>query len=321
MAAALPGLLATPLAAKARVMQIGVNLIEDPAAPFGSAQARESFANLAAAGATTVALVPFFWQPGASDPALVRGSALPRERLFSGIEEAARVGLDVLVKPHVWVPERWAGSVTFSSESDWQSWFDAYESALVDCAETAAEAGADVLSVGTELLQTSARPEWARLIARAREVFPGRLTYVAHNSAEAQQVGFWNLLDIVTMSSYPPLGAPTDRASWRRAIGDEVRALRTLADRHAKPAWLGEIGIRSAVDATYKPWESAEERDAPPDPALQEQVLRLWLSAARQGGIDTALVWRWLSDPQGGGPKDTDFTIQNKPAQSLLGLR
>mgnify|MGYP002173376896 CR=1 FL=1 len=69
------------------------------------------------------------------------------------MEEAARVGLDVLVKPHVWVPERWAGSVVFSSESDWPSWFDAYESALVDCAETAAEAGADGLSVGTALLQ------------------------------------------------------------------------------------------------------------------------------------------------------------------------
>ncbi|UYH54063.1 hypothetical protein N6L26_08275 [Qipengyuania sp. SS22] len=321
MAGALPGLLASPLAAKARVMQIGVNLIEDPAAPFGSARARQSFANLAEAGATTVALVPFFWQPGASDPALVRGSALPRDRLFLGIKEAARVGLDVLVKPHVWVPERWAGSVVFSSEGDWQSWFDAYATALIDCAETAAEAGADVLSIGTELLQTSARPEWTRLIARAREVFPGRLTYVAHNSAEAQQVGFWNLLDIVTMSSYPSLGAPTDMTSWRRAINGEIGALRALADRHAKPAWLGEIGIRSAADATYKPWESAEERDAAPDPALQARVLRLWLDAAQQGGIDTALVWRWLSDPQGGGPEDTDFTIQNKPAQSLLRRR
>lgn len=321
MAGALPGLLASPLAAKARVMQIGVNMIEDPAAPFGGSLARESFANLAAAGATTVALVPFFWQPAADDPALVRGSALPRERLALGIGEAARAGLEVVVKPHVWVPERWAGSVAFSREKDWQAWFHAYESALIDCAETAAEAGADVLSVGTELLQTSARPEWARLIARAREVFPGRLTYVAHNSAEAQQVGFWDLLDIVAMSSYPPLGAPTDMASWRRAMDGELRALKALADRHAKPAWLGEIGIRSAADATYKPWESAEERDAPPDPVLQEQVLRLWLDAARENGIDAALVWRWLSDPQGGGPGDTDFTIQNKPAQSLLGLR
>ena len=50
MAAALPGLLATPLAAKARVMQIGVNMIENPAAPFGSAQAEAMNATSASVG-------------------------------------------------------------------------------------------------------------------------------------------------------------------------------------------------------------------------------------------------------------------------------
>ncbi|MEC8838448.1 MAG: glycosidase-like protein, partial [Pseudomonadota bacterium] len=87
-------------------MLTGANLIEDPAAPFGSSKARESFRLLAEAGANMVALIPFFWQAHAADPNLVRGSALPRDRLRRGVRDAVDAGLQVLVKPHVWVPER-----------------------------------------------------------------------------------------------------------------------------------------------------------------------------------------------------------------------
>ncbi|MXO67255.1 glycosidase-like protein [Altererythrobacter marinus] len=302
-------------------MKTGVNMIETASAHFGSGAARASFERLARAGARVVALVPFFWQSHPGDPALVRGSALPAERLRLGMAEAARVGLEIVVKPHVWVPGNWAGSIAFDREEAWRQWFAAYERALLDCADTAREGGAQVLSVGTELAQTSARAEWHDMIARVREAFPGRLTYVAHNAQEAQRIGFWDRLDIVALSAYPALGRPTQRQAWRRAMTAQVGALRSLAERHGKAAWLGEIGLRSAEGATARPWESAEERAAAPDPALQRDVLRLWLDVARGGGIETALVWRWLSDPAGGGPADTDFTIQNKPAQGLLAGR
>ncbi|WP_221554830.1 glycoside hydrolase family 113 [Qipengyuania qiaonensis] len=314
-------MMSLPASASGSSVTTGANLVEAANAPFGSNAALASFEHLAASGAGVVALIPFFWQSHESDAKLVRGNALPNERLQDGILQAHKSGLEVLVKPHIWVPDRWAGSITFSLESDWQAWFAAYEAALTDCADIAAKAGAQTFCVGTELKQASERPEWTKVIARIRSVFPGRLTYVAHNAAEARQVGFWDQLDIVAMSSYPALGSPSDRAGWRRAIGNEARALRLLADRHGKPAWLGEIGIRSAVDATYKPWESAEERDALPDMAVQRDVLQMWLEIADEQKIDTALVWRWLSDPNGGGPRDTDFTIQNKPAQDLLAAR
>ena len=54
---------------------------------------------------------------------------------------------------------------------------------------------------------------------------------------------------------------------------------------------------------------------------LQRDVLQMWFDIARAHAIDAAFVWRWLSDPAGGGIQDTDFTIQNKPAQDLLGTR
>ena len=79
-------------------MKTGVNMIETASAHFGSGAARASFERLARAGARVVALVPFFWQSHPGDPALVRGAALPAERLRLGMAEAARVGLEVVVK-------------------------------------------------------------------------------------------------------------------------------------------------------------------------------------------------------------------------------
>ena len=73
-AAVSPALLSPPLFARPGAMLTGANLIEDPAAPFGSGKARESFRLLAEAGANMVALIPFFWQAHGSDPNLVRGS-------------------------------------------------------------------------------------------------------------------------------------------------------------------------------------------------------------------------------------------------------
>ena len=313
--------MSVPLLARPGAMLTGANLIEDPAAPFGSSKARESLAQLVRAGAIMVALVPFFWQAHPSDPDLVGGSALPQDRLRRGISDALRAGLQVMVKPHVWVPDRWAGVVSFTDEADWAQWFRAYEKALLECAETAGQAGAHAFSVGTELERTTKRPEWNGVIDRVRKAFPGRLTYVAHNAAEAERIGFWDLLDVVSISTYPVLGAANDPKSWRMAMDRELRALRRVAVRHDKSAWLGEIGLRSARGATLKPWESAEERDAPADPTLQYDVLKMWLEAAQHHGIEAAFVWRWLTDPEGGGPEDTDFTIQNKPAQSLLAFR
>jgi len=34
--------------------------------------------------------------------------------------------------------------------------------------------------------------------------------------------------------------------------------------------------------------------------------------------VSCVLVWRMLSDPGAGGPADTDFTVQGKPAEAVL---
>ena len=296
----------------------GFNVIAAPGHPFGSLSAHQALDAARQLGAKTVAIIPFLWQPNPSSAEIVRGTDMLDEELRTAIREARALGFSVVVKPHVWIPGSWAGAIEPRSEADWRAWFERYGDEIDRIARIAAAEGADVFVIGTELAKTSRRPEWLGLIAAARSVFPRTLTYVAHNPEEADTVPFWKELDAIGVSLYPPLGIDGDRAgriATMRAVADR---LDRLAKDVGKPVLVAEIGVRSATGAAARPWESAEERVAAPDPQLQADVLADWMAALNRPAIHGVLVWRWLTDPAAGGPADTDFTVQGKPAERVL---
>jgi hypothetical protein len=47
-------------------------------------------------------------------------------------------------------------------------------------------------------------------------------------------------------------------------------------------------------------------------------VLGDWLAVLDRPAVRGVLVWRWFTDPDAGGPADTDFTVQGKPAGAML---
>jgi hypothetical protein len=251
----------------------GFNVIVAPGHPFGSSSAKNALSAARRLGATTIAIVPFLWQPSPSSPDLIRGTDMRDEELRQAIRQTRTLGFSVVVKPHVWVPHSWAGAVKLDSEENWSVWFTHYRGALERIARIAAEEGADVLAIGTELAKTSQRPEWIELIATARAAFPRTLLYVAHNIEEAEEVRFWHLLDAIGVSLYPPLGADYDRLGRLAAMQIVADQLDALARHTGKPVIVGELGLRSAQGAAAKPWESAEERVAPADPLLQAGCL------------------------------------------------
>jgi hypothetical protein len=296
----------------------GFNVVATPDHPFGSAAAERALIAARHLGATTVAIIPFLWQASPSSPDIRRGNDMPDDALRTAIRQARKQGLSVVVKPHVWVPESWAGAVQPKSEQSWGNWFSLYRGELERIARVAADEGADGLSIGTELAKTTHRPEWLEVIAAARAVFPRTLLYVAHNVDEAETVPFWHLLDAIGASLYPPLGADNDHAgrlAVMRAVADRLDA---LSHRAGKPVVVGEIGLRSAKGAAAMPWESAEERTTSADPQLQAEVLADWLTVLKRPAIRGVLIWRWFTDPAAGGPDDTDFTVQGKPAEATL---
>jgi hypothetical protein len=296
----------------------GFNVIAAPGHPFGSASARLALANARQLGARAIAVVPFLWQASPARPDLVRGKDMTDEELRTAIRDAHALGLAVLVKPHVWVPERWAGSVAMNSEDDWRKWFANYQRELERIAHVAAEEKAEALAIGTELEQASQRPEWNEVIAAARRVYSGRLLYVAHNVEEAERVPFWDRLDAIGVTLYPPLGTDEDRDGQRSIMRTIADRLDVLAARTGKRIIVGEIGLRSAQGAAARPWESAEERVSAPDPALQAEVLADWLAILDRPTIEGVVIWRWFTDPDAGGLGDTDFTVQHKPAERVL---
>lgn len=294
----------------------GVNLTRTPEAPLGSDACGRSLAALKALGADAVALVCFFWQATPESADITLGSDIPMEELRAGIRQARRLGLKVLLKPHVWVPQTWAGAVNPTGYSAWERWFAGYGTGLETLAQLAAAEGAEGFAIGTELRGTSHRPEWREMIARVRRHYQGLLTYVAHWDGEVTRVPFWDLLDVAAVSLYSPLGENmTDIGTAVTSNADELVKWR---DRIGKPLWIAELGLRSAEGAQAKPWESAEEREAQPNEHVQADVLAQWLTALDRRGFKDVLIWRWFSSPDIGGPKDTDFTIQGKRAATVL---
>jgi hypothetical protein len=296
----------------------GFNVIEAAGHPFGGASAKVALANAKRLGASAIAIIPFLWQSNPASSGVRRGDDMIDIELRAAIRDAHALGLAAIVKPHVWVPESWAGAIAMNSEGAWQDWFANYQRALGPIARIAEEEKADALAIGTELSQTTQQPQWHALIDETRRVYSGRLLYVAHNIEEAQAVPFWGELDAVGVTLYPPLGADDDRDGRRNAMRAVADRLDTLATRTGKPILVAEIGLRSAVGAAAKPWESAEERASAPDPALQAQVLADWLAILDRPSIEGVLIWRWFTDPDAGGSTDTDFTVQGKPAERVL---
>jgi hypothetical protein len=296
----------------------GFNVVSTPQHPFGSPSAQRALGGARALGATTVAVIPFLWQANPSDPGIGSGNDMSDEALRTAIGQAHRLGFSVVVKPHVWVPESWAGAIEPGSEEAWRIWFERYGVELRRIARIAADEGAEALAIGTELAKTTQRPEWNELIAKARAAFPGTLFYIAHNVEEAEAVPFWSRLDAIGVSLYPPLGADEDRTGRLAVMADVANHLEVLGDRFGKPVLVGEIGLRSAKGAAAKPWESAEERIAVADQQLQADVLADWLSVLNRPSIHGVLIWRWFTDPAAGGAADTDFTVQGKPAEAVL---
>lgn len=296
----------------------GFNVVATPDHPFGSASAGRALIAAKRLGATTVAIIPFLWQASPSSPDIKSGNDMSDEALREAIRQAHRLGFSVVVKPHVWVPESWAGAIEPDSEQSWRTWFEQYGLQLQRIARIAAMEGAEALSVGTELVKTSQRPEWTELIAAVRAIFPRMLFYIAHNTEEAEAVTFWPMLDAVGLSLYPPLGADDDQAGRIEVMRGVADRLDALSSRLGKPVVVGEIGLRSAKGAAAKPWESAEERTTSADPQLQAQVLADWLAVLDRPAIHGVMIWRWLTDPAAGGLDDTDFTVQGKPAEVVL---
>ena len=282
--------------------------------------AAADYDSLAALGLTHAVVVPFaFQERGGSADLRFRPDAPWYSESRAGLAEIARAlrarGVGLVVKPQVWV-----GDGTWSAEVDagagWDRWEAGYRAFALYWAEAAAEVGADVFVVGTELAGSAeARPDfWRALVADVRAVYPGRVTYAA-NWDRYDRVGFWDALDLVGVQAYFPVhGRGGPAAEWA-AHRDDLAAFSARAGR---PVLFTEAGYRPSADAAREPW--LWDSDAAPDPALQARLYAALFEATwPEPWFEGVLVWKWSppARPTSGHGGD-GFDVRGQPAAEVV---
>jgi len=318
-------LLAVPPISGKPVFQKGMSYTAWSQYALSTPESTESLRTLRRDGADWVALTVFWFQDNKNSTVITedftRYSA-SRSSLQKAIQDIHQAGMKVMLKPMVDLRTgEWRGVIVPSD-----AWFQAYEAFIADWGVFAAQNGVDMLCVGCEFVDADKsrqwEPAWRRVIARARSVFTGPLTYAVNHDDE-QNITWWDALDYIGIDAYYTLTSkknPTRAellAAWK-ARADRIETWRNRSWPQM-PIIFTEIGYRSYDGANIEPWDY--QKNDPQGVDLQEQVdcysAALEILTPRDWFYGF-YWWAWETQPNAGGPADTGYTVQNKPAEAVL---
>ena len=236
------------------------------------------------------------------------------------IDEAHRLGLKVMVKPHLayWgSPWAWRGEIELKRGEELDRFFQSYGAWIEQVA--LATSDADLFVVATELDRLAHHEQrWREVIARVRAVHDAPLTWAANHDRYAA-LPFWDALDHIGVQAYFPLldegrtgdlderGVPTRAAldaGWTRVAAE----LRTFSERTGRPVLLTELGYNRSSRAPYEPW--AYEQGGDHAEEVQVRCLEAGLAAVEaEPAIVGAFLWKWFPGERQRG----DF-LMSRPA-------
>ncbi len=247
------------------------------------------------------------------------------EGVINVIQAAHENGLRVFLKPQI------GGSVDPSVYMDmsnldqgtyWVAWFESYAGFILHYAEMARDYDVDLFGVGSELHGVAHfTDEWRHVIAEVREVYPGALTYAATSyEIDVDTVQFWDDLDYIGVDVYWPLSDAQHPTVDELVEGwsEHVALLDRLYETWQKPIIFAEIGFRSAEGNTADPvaaWNPAELVDLETQANAYESVFQVFAEKPWWQGV----YWfGWIANHLQGGPYDTGWTAQAKPAEDVV---
>jgi hypothetical protein len=271
-------------------------------------------------GYDAISLIPFAGQRGSDATELRRFAGNPASETDLAMRltalRARRLGMRVLLKPHVW---SWPGGDPTTIDpgpKHWPAWFASYGSFLTHEALLARAIGADCLAIGTELTRSESRPEWHALIARVRSLYHGPITYAANFDA-FERTPFWRELDAIGIDAYFPLSARADATDTelREGAAAVVARIDALAAKSGKPVLLTELGYPATAAPWIEPWR--EERSAAAHPAEQARAFNAMLEALlRSRSVRGFLIWKYESDAA--AHDDAGYLPKEKPAEDVI---
>ena len=299
----------------------GVSLVAPPQ-PMGP----EVMQELQALGVEWVSLMPYaFLAPG--DTILYYN--IDRqwwgerdEGLIESIRLAKEAGLQVMLKPHLWLKGgAFTGDFGFPSAESWKTWERAYTGYILHHARIADSTQLPLFCIGTELTQhNKARPQyWQQLIDTVRAVYQGKITYAANWDA-INDFPHWGQLDYIGVDAYFPL-SDAEQPSPEvlvQAWQPHLKALQDIATKHQKPILFTEWGYRSIRKTSHEPWRS--DTDAPVDYKAQADAYRAFFQHVwPQSWLAGVFLWKWYPQiPQHYHKIEKDYTPQDKPAQEVV---
>lgn len=297
---------------------------------YGSATSAASLDELADAGMGAVSLTAFGWMSSLSSTeiriARVRGSET-FDRMRVDAERAHALGLEVMVKPHLWIGHGdWRGDIDPAEDAGgWDAWFDSYEAFILEHARFAASIDAAWFCVGVELVSsTRAHPDrWRALIAAIREVYDGRLVYAA-NWDEVDHVTFHDALDAVGVQHFAPLAeAPgADFATLRAASQRWLDRWSGIATEVDRPLVLTEVGFMNRGGGAVEPWVWPEHLPDVGSEAGDLEQRTAYLATldtfGRADAVEQIYWWKWFSDPDTDEEGVVGFSPRGKPAGTVL---
>jgi hypothetical protein len=278
-------------------------------------------------GSNWVCLMPYAFMQPAESPVLHFESSRQwwgerKEGIVACVEMARAQGLQVMVKPHIWMRGGvFTGDYAAASTGDWEIFEEGYRQYILFHAALADSLQVPLFCLGTELATfVRERPAfWHQLIGEVRNVYRGKLTY-AENWNAWEAVPFWPALDYIGIDAYFPLSekpAPTVGelvAAWQ----PHYRALRKMAHQVKKPVLFTEYGYRSTDFATREPWDfqvahpvNLQVQADAYEAMFQKFFHEKWFA----GGF----LWKWYSNTDRMADRMlTDYTPQGKPALVVL---
>lgn len=318
--------LAVPATAQALVAQLpadwheGATLTawwhDDYLQPASTASINE----LAGIGAKDAAiLTTWYMDTGTSSNIVDDTSRTPDDAAVrAAIEQAHAAGMRVILKPHVdTLNGTFRGSVHPGSPS---TWFADYRTMLLHYADMAASEHVDELIIGTEL-QTMTTPaytaQWRSLIGEIRAHYGGRLTYASNGLDEANQIGFWDLLDYIGVDAYMPLSSSDPNPSVDSLVAawhdrGYVQQLTDLSARWSRPLYFTEIGYQAREGTALNPCcDAPGPRSEEAQRRAYEAAFRVWWRVPWFRGF---MFWSWPAYPSYNAATNTTWDFRGELA-------
>ena len=245
-----------------------------------------------------------------------------------GIDETIKMahqhGLQVMLKPQVFIPGGWIGDLAFANENEWKKWEASYRKYILEMAEIASANDIGLFCIGTEFRKsTHLRIQfWKDLIQEVRSIYCGPLTFSA-NWDYYEEIPFWNEMDYIGVSTYFPLTeAKTPDINellkkWEKYKYD----FRKLNKKWNKKIIFTEFGYLSVDYCANKTWELEKKvKTLPVNELAQANALdalfqSFWNEDFWAGGF----LWKWFPNGQGHeGYIERDYTPQGKIAEEII---